>query len=134
MISILLALSAAVSADEAEQIPIAGPGDAGTDLDPETVEKARKMALAGDGEQARALAWHFMGQNRDPLDGLFWLRLSAEFGHCQSQIDWEGQYNSRTGASAEALEAAKQYWRERIAANPACESEAVDHQPEGEQP
>lgn len=64
-------------------------------LDDREFETARSHALSGNGLAARKVSDHYFAQNKIE-NGIFWLRLSAENGYCDSIKRISQLYEMRT--------------------------------------
>jgi hypothetical protein len=67
------------------------------ELPSQMLEALRHRALTGDGKAARNMSDHHFANN-EIEDGIFWLRLSAEIGDCDSQKRLSDLYARRTDA------------------------------------
>ena len=115
---VVLILSSAISQDAAHPY---SPGLSHY-IEPSEAEELRISALHGDGNAARRLSDFYYLSESDPEDGVFWLRVSAENGHCGSQVRLAQHYRHRLDLSDGDLRS--RAWLEIAEKNETCEKPA----------
>ena len=91
-------------------------------MESEQLKRSQTNALQGDASAAFLVSDHYMMGVNDIEEGLFWLRLAAELGDCQSQSRLLGWYRH-----AKSRPDYVHRWQEELQKNPKCTEVGPDN-------